>query len=151
MRMVSMWARVTWKQVMSAGGLEKQDYRRVLRRRWSRQLLARKAGADYLGVGAVFHTGTKKDASDVSFQTLKAICGAVQIPVVAIGGITADNMKHLAKRHLRCGSRERHFAEADIEQQPEIKRAAAETAAAEKKRTEKRNGLRRKRSEKKAG
>ena len=113
-------ARVTWKQVMSAGGLEKQELSACLRRTVEQALLAEKQGADYLGVGAVFHTGTKKDASDVSFQTLKAICGAVQIPVVAIGGITADNMKHLAGSGI-CGVAvvSAIFAEADIEQQPE--------------------------------
>ena len=58
-------------------------------------LLAEKHGADYLGVGAVFHTGTKLDADDVSFETLKAICQAVSIPVVAIGGITRDNLMEL--------------------------------------------------------
>ena len=51
-------------------------------------LLAEKRGADYLGVGAVFPTGSKDDADDVSYDTLKAICEAVSIPVVAIGGIT---------------------------------------------------------------
>ncbi|MEE8885373.1 MAG: thiamine phosphate synthase [Eubacteriales bacterium] len=59
-------------------------------------LLAEKRGADYLGVGAVFHTGSKADADDVSHETLKAICDAVKIPVVAIGGITKDNVKQLA-------------------------------------------------------
>ena len=58
-------------------------------------LLAEKHGADYLGVGAVFHTSTKLDADDVSFETLKAICQAVSIPVVAIGGITRDNLMEL--------------------------------------------------------
>lgn len=58
-------------------------------------LLAEKHGADYLGVGAVFHTGTKLDADDVSFETLKEICQAVSIPVVAIGGITSDNLMKL--------------------------------------------------------
>ncbi len=57
---------------------------------------AEKDGADYLGVGAVFTTGTKLDADDVSFDTLKAICEAVKIPVVAIGGITKDNISKLA-------------------------------------------------------
>ncbi len=52
-------------------------------------------GADYLGVGAVFSTGTKLDADDVSYETLKAICEAVSIPVVAIGGITKDNLMEL--------------------------------------------------------
>lgn len=58
-------------------------------------LLAEKHGADYLGVGAVFSTGTKLDADDVSFETLKAICEAVSIPVVAIGGITKENLIQL--------------------------------------------------------
>lgn len=53
-------------------------------------------GADYLGVGAVFPTGSKDDAEDVSHETLKAICEAVSIPVIAIGGITQDNVKELA-------------------------------------------------------
>lgn len=56
---------------------------------------AEKAGADYLGVGAVFSTSTKSDADDVSHSTLREICSAVSIPVVAIGGITKDNMKLL--------------------------------------------------------
>lgn len=58
-------------------------------------VLAEKRGADYLGVGAVFTTGTKLDADDVSYETLKAICQAVSIPVVAIGGITRDNLMEL--------------------------------------------------------
>ena len=58
-------------------------------------VLAEKRGADYLGVGAVFSTGTKPDADDVSYDTLKAICEAVSIPVVAIGGITRDNLMEL--------------------------------------------------------
>ena len=60
---------------------------------------ARKAeadGADYLGVGAVFPTGSKDDANPVSLETLKAICEAVSIPVVAIGGISVDNVDQLA-------------------------------------------------------
>ena len=55
-------------------------------------VLAEKQGADFLGVGAVFPTGSKADAEDVSYETLKAICEAVNIPVVAIGGISADNV-----------------------------------------------------------
>ncbi len=56
---------------------------------------AEKTGADYLGVGAVFSTSTKLDAQDVSFQTLKEICAAVAIPVVAIGGIHEKNILQL--------------------------------------------------------
>ena len=58
-------------------------------------LLAEKEGADYLGVGAVFPTGSKADADDVSLETLKAICNAVHIPVVAIGGIGLENVSKL--------------------------------------------------------
>lgn len=58
-------------------------------------VLAEKQGADYLGVGAVFPTGSKADAEDVSCETLKAICEAVNIPVVAIGGISAGNILKL--------------------------------------------------------
>ena len=58
-------------------------------------VLAEKHGADYLGVGAVFPTGSKDDADDVSYETLKAICAAVSIPVVAIGGIHKDNILQL--------------------------------------------------------
>ncbi len=53
-------------------------------------------GADYLGVGAVFPTGSKDDAEDVSLETLREICEAVSIPVVAIGGISAENVDELA-------------------------------------------------------
>ena len=53
-------------------------------------------GADYLGVGAVFPTGTKTDAVEVPLDTLKAITAAVDIPVVAIGGISADNIPQLS-------------------------------------------------------
>ncbi len=59
-------------------------------------ILAEQRGADYLGVGAVFPTGSKADADDVSLETLKAICEAVSIPVVAIGGITLENTPQLA-------------------------------------------------------
>ena len=58
-------------------------------------LLAEERGADYLGVGAVFNTSTKLDAAEVSFDTLKEICGAVRIPVVAIGGISLENAEML--------------------------------------------------------
>ena len=58
-------------------------------------LIAEKEGADYLGVGAVFPTGSKLDADDVSLDTLKEICSAVNIPVVAIGGIGAGNVLEL--------------------------------------------------------
>lgn len=52
-------------------------------------------GADYLGVGAVFPTATKQDTWTIDHEVLRQICAAVSIPVVAIGGITADNAKEL--------------------------------------------------------
>lgn len=57
---------------------------------------AQEAGADYLGVGAVFGTATKPDAIDVPFETLRKICETVSIPVVAIGGISKANMYRLS-------------------------------------------------------
>lgn len=57
---------------------------------------AERAGADYIGAGAVFGTTTKQNAKNLSLDTLKAICQAVSIPVVAIGGINADNLPQLA-------------------------------------------------------
>lgn len=65
-------------------------------------ITAEKHGADYLGVGAVFATGSKDDADDVSHETLKAICEAVSIPVIAIGGITKDNVSELVGSGI-CG------------------------------------------------
>lgn len=59
-------------------------------------LLAQKHGADYLGVGAVFSTNSKDDAVNVSHETLKAICEAVNIPVIAIGGIGKHNVMELS-------------------------------------------------------
>ena len=58
-------------------------------------IAAQAAGADYLGVGAAFATGTKADAKPVSRETIQAVAAAVGIPVVAIGGITADNILEL--------------------------------------------------------
>lgn len=58
---------------------------------------AQRRGADYLGVGAIFQTQSKGDAESVSIDTLRAICAAVEIPVVAIGGINCDNIPRLEK------------------------------------------------------
>lgn len=60
-------------------------------------ILAQRRGADYLGVGAIFQTQSKGDAESVSIDTLRAICAAVEIPVVAIGGINCDNIPRLEK------------------------------------------------------
>lgn len=59
-------------------------------------LLAEKNGADYVGVGAMFSTSTKKDAKSVDYNGLKEICQAINIPVVAIGGISKSNMEELS-------------------------------------------------------
>ena len=59
-------------------------------------LEAERRGADYLGVGAVFSTSTKRDAAPVSRRTLREICAAVSITVCAIGGITLENAPTLA-------------------------------------------------------
>jgi len=65
-------------------------------------VLAEKQGADYLGVGAVFPTKSKSDADAVEFKTLKEICQAVSIPVIAIGGITKENLFQLSDTGI-CG------------------------------------------------
>lgn len=56
---------------------------------------AESAGADYLGVGAVFPSPTKKNAIRITPQDLREICGSVAIPAVAIGGITGDNVSEI--------------------------------------------------------
>ena len=79
-------------------------------------LLAEKTGATYLGVGAVFPTGSKADAVEVPHETLKAICEAVSIPVIAIGGISKQNVMQLAGNGI-CGIAviSALFAQPDIE------------------------------------
>lgn len=83
-------------------------------------LLVQQAGADYLGVGAVFPTGTKDDADAVSIQTLGEICHAVSIPVVAIGGIGQHNVMQLAGSGI-CGI----AVVSAIYAQPDIQNAAS--------------------------
>jgi len=61
-------------------------------------IAAENAGADYIGVGAVFGTSTKKNARNLTVEKLKEISSAVSIPVVAIGGINGKNLMEL------CGS-----------------------------------------------
>ena len=56
---------------------------------------AEKAGADYIGVGAIFATSTKKNARSMTMEKLKEIRKAVTIPIVAIGGINGENMLQL--------------------------------------------------------
>ena len=78
-------------------------------------LFAQERGADYLGVGAVFHTDSKADAADISHETLKAITEAVDIPVIAIGGISKENVSELSGTGI-CGIAviSAIFAEKDI-------------------------------------
>lgn len=57
--------------------------------------LAEASGADYLGVGAVFSSPTKTNAIRITPQQLAEICGCVDIPAVAIGGITAENVHEI--------------------------------------------------------
>ena len=66
---------------------------------------AEAAGADYIGVGAVFTTGTKKDARSLTMEQLRAIRNAVSIPIVAIGGINSGNIMRLAGRDGGGGAR----------------------------------------------
>ncbi len=57
---------------------------------------AERCGADYIGAGALFSTSTKEDAKVMSVDELKKICDSVSIPVVAIGGITEQNIMGLS-------------------------------------------------------
>ena len=84
-------------------------------------LKAQEHGADYLGVGAVFPTGSKADAVEVSHETVKAICEAVDIPVIAIGGISEENVGQLAGSGI-CGV----AVISAIFAKPDVKKAARE-------------------------
>lgn len=65
-------------------------------------LKAQRDGASYIGSGSVFSTGTKTDAKKLDMDTLKGICEAVDIPVIAIGGVNRDNITELAGSGV-CG------------------------------------------------
>ena len=92
-------------------------------------VIAEKHGADYLGVGAVFPTGSKDDAAEVSKDTLRAICDAVNIPVVAIGGVSEENIGELAGTGIAGAAViSAIFAQKDITPATAaLKRAVAET------------------------
>lgn len=79
-------------------------------------LRAEMYGADYLGVGAAFSTSSKPDAGNISHDTIRAICKAVKIPVIAIGGINMENILELGGNGL-CGVAviSAIFAQRDIE------------------------------------
>lgn len=87
----------------------------------SEALQAQLDGADYLGVGAMFHTGTKKDAQIVSMEELKRIRQAVRIPIVAIGGINRENAASFRKTRI-----DGLAVVSAIISQPDIKDAAKE-------------------------
>lgn len=90
---------------------------------------AQERGADYLGVGAVFPTGSKADAVEVSHETVRAITEAVDIPVIAIGGITKDNVSELSGTGI-CGIAviSAIFAQTDIEGAARVLKERTEAA-----------------------
>ena len=92
---------------------------------------AEKAGADYIGAGAVFGTTTKGDAKNLSLDTLGEICRSVTIPVVAIGGINAGNLPRLAGTGAAGAAVvSALFAQAQPEQAARALRALAEEVVA---------------------
>ena len=97
-------------------------------------LAAQAAGADYLGTGAAFVTGTKTNAKPISRETIRAVTAAVDIPVVAIGGITRDNLPELKD----CGLDgvavvSALFAQPDVKAAAEELRRLSEAIAAKEK------------------
>ena len=93
-------------------------------------LRAQAAGADYLGVGAMFPTGTKTDTVPTSADTLKAICAAVSIPVVAIGGVNAQNLPTLAGTGIAGAAVvSAIFSQSDLTAAARALRTAADLAA----------------------
>ena len=92
---------------------------------------AERKGADYLGAGAVFHTGSKADAVDITHEALREICGAVSIPVVAIGGITLRNARELSGSGIAgLAVISAIFAAPDVEEASRELRALAEEVCA---------------------
>ena len=92
-------------------------------------LVAQADGADDLGVGAVFGTPTKPDAADVGTDGLAAICAAVDIPVVAIGGLNERTIPELAGTGADGAAVvSAIFAAEDIEEETRRLRAAVQAA-----------------------
>ena len=90
-------------------------------------LVAVRNGADCLGVGAMFSTSTKADANVLTKEVLKEICDAVDIPVVAIGGISKGNMAELKGTGVDgVALVSAIFAAEDIEEECRILRQMAE-------------------------
>lgn len=89
---------------------------------------AERCGADYLGCGAVFPSPTKTNAIRITKEQLAEICASVKIPVVAIGGITAENMPEIAG----CGAAgaavvSAIFGQSDVKAAAEKLRALSES------------------------
>jgi thiamine-phosphate pyrophosphorylase len=94
-------------------GQEDEDYRAVIRRVPDRMIVgasarypdlaesAARAGATYVGTGAVFATSTKPDATVIGLEGLRAVVERVSIPVVAIGGISVQNIRKLIATGVR--------------------------------------------------
>ncbi|MBR6069179.1 MAG: thiamine phosphate synthase [Ruminococcus sp.] len=92
---------------------------------------AQKAGADYLGVGAVFPSPTKKNAIRITPENLREIAESVKLPICAIGGITAENVGEISG----CGQRgiavvSAVFAADDVKSAAELLRKKAEEGTA---------------------
>ncbi len=104
-------------------------------------LLAEQNGADYLGVGAVFDTATKPDAELVTYDTLKRICAAVSVPVVAIGGICRHNMLQLSARAWMGSHWFRHLRKRGHRgRMPPLRRLSEEGCVHENRRRDLRSG-----------
>lgn len=92
---------------------------------------AQEAGADYLGSGAVFGSATKLNAKPMTKERLESICRAVQIPVVAIGGIGRQNIMALSGTNIAgVAVASGIFAADDIEKECRYLRSIAEQIAA---------------------
>ena len=93
-------------------------------------LRSERHGADYLGVGAAFTTSSKPEAGHIDAETIRAICEMVKIPVIAIGGIKAENLLQLRGNGL-CGVAviSAIFAQKDIEAATRRLHALAEEMA----------------------
>lgn len=97
------------------------------------EALTAAGGADYLGVGAMFGSATKTDANVTSKDTLKEICRAVDLPVVAIGGINKSNILQLAGRGMDgVAMVSAIFAAEDIENECKILRSLSRQAVSGK-------------------
>ena len=96
-------------------------------------LRAQDAGADYLGSGAIFGSATKRNAKSMTKEQLRAICKAVSIPVVAIGGINRNNLPDLAGTGIAgVAVVSGIFAAGDIEQECRLLRSIAKKVVAAK-------------------